>query len=88
MKKVVRLSENDLSSLVRRIINEQPTTQEAPLPPCSQIKNYINGNLGEFYSSWDASGNMILIAGRDYQIDSAPNNPMVEGKPFCKCCIK
>ena len=78
----------DSKPLVSEQEVQQPTTQQAPLPPCSQIKNFINGNLGYFYPSWDASGNMILIAGQDRQISSAPNNPMVEGKPFCKCCMK
>jgi hypothetical protein len=78
----------DSKPLVSEQNVQQPTTQEAPLPLCSQFKNYIDNNLGNFYSSWDASGNMILTAAVNKQISFAPNNPMVQDKPFCKCCVK
>lgn len=76
-----KLTERDLSRIVKRIINEQPEE----LPSCSKFKIVIKNNFGWFYPGWDDSDNMILIADKDYVFEPHPDYPMKKNVKFCKC---
>lgn len=101
MTKIVKLTESDLNNLVRKVIEEQaavaavapqPAAQQAPLPSCSEFKNFIgegiDTNIGSyFYPKFDARGSMILygeikVTGRS---DKGQQVQALKDQPFCKC---
>jgi len=81
MKKVVRLSENDLSRLVRRIIREEEESMD--LPRCeSFMKSQGGGGM-------PVPGDSSMLSGPIDKITSTPPSPEMgyivhkDGRPFC-----
>ena len=90
MKKIIRLTERDLTRIVKRIINERSMNNEE-LPPCSIYKSFIPFKVasGLFQVDFDENGNMHLYCTQNKEMsylgfDSLP--PCVKDKDYCRVC--
>ena len=66
MKKIVRLTENDLLKMVSRIINETKHSNEVPKNPLNLIARTLKKNDIEY--SWPLNKDWLNIDDTDYRI--------------------
>lgn len=90
MKKITKLTESDLTRIIKKVINER-TINNKELPLCSDYKNFIPQytSSGLFQIDFDGNGNMHLYCTRDKEMaylgyKSLP--PCVKDQDYCRVC--